>query len=196
MTGRALRWAAWGLVAATVVLAVVLASRFGGDPGLVDSPLLGKPAPEFEMQLLDGEGSVALADLRGQIVVLNFFASWCPECRKEHDDFVATADAFAEDGVTVIQATYQEDPDISSGYLDEEGRSDSIIYVHDLGSRTAISFGVFGIPETFFIDESGTVVGKIIGETQAFSLGAAIDAIKRGEMPGQEVTGNTQQTRD
>ena len=196
MTGRALRWAAWGLVGATVILAVVLASRFGGDPGLVDSPLLDKPAPDFDMELLDGQGSVALSDLRGEIVILNFFASWCLECRKEHDDFVATADAFAGQGVTVIQATYQEDPATSSAYLDEEGRSESIVYAHDLGSRTAISFGVFGIPETFFIDEEGTVVGKIIGETHALSLGAAIDAIKRGEHPGQEVTGNTQQTRD
>lgn len=196
MRGTPLRWAAWGLVALTVVLAVVLASRFGGDPGLVDSPLLGRPAPDFELELLDQPGSVDLSELRGEIVVLNFFASWCLECRKEHDDFLATANAFAGDGVTIVQATYQEDPESSSSYLDEEGRSDSIIYTHDVGSRTAISFGVFGIPETFFIDPDGNVVGKIIGESDALSLGAAIDAIRRGEHPGQEVTGNTQQSRD
>jgi len=196
MRGRALKWTAWGLVGATVALAVVLASRFGGDPGLVDSPLLGKPAPQFEMEYLDGGGTLALGDLEGEIVILNFFASWCLECRKEHDDFVATADAFAAEGVTVVQATYQEDPEASSRYLDQEGRSDAIHYVHDAGSRTAIAYGVFGIPETFFIDESGTVVGKIIGESDALTLGAAIDAIRRGESPGQEVTGNTQQAPD
>jgi hypothetical protein len=52
---------------------------------------------------------------------------------------------------------------------------------------------VFGIPETFFVDPSGVVVGKIIGEADALVLGAAIDAIQRGESPGQQVTGNTQQ---
>jgi cytochrome c biogenesis protein CcmG/thiol:disulfide interchange protein DsbE len=191
-----LRWAAWGLVGATVVFAVVLASRFGADPSLVDSPLLDKPAPGFEMQTLDGSDTVTLGGLEGEIVILNFFASWCLECRKEHDDFVATANAFAGQGVTIVQATYQEDPGDSSRYLDESGRSDSILYVHDSGSRAAISYGVFGIPETFFIDAHGTVVGKIIGESDALTLGAAIDAIRRGESPGQEVTGDTQQARD
>ncbi len=55
---------------------------------------------------------------------------------------------------------------------------------------------MFGIPETFFIDDDGIVVGKIIGESDAFTLGATIDAIKRGETPGQTVTGDTQQRPD
>ncbi|MEE8489129.1 MAG: TlpA family protein disulfide reductase, partial [Acidimicrobiia bacterium] len=66
----------------------------------------------------------------------------------------------------------------------------------DPGSRTAIAYGVFGIPETFFIDDNGVVVGKIIGESDAFTLGATIDAINRGERPGQSVTGDTQQGPD
>ena len=66
----------------------------------------------------------------------------------------------------------------------------------DPGSRTAIAYGVFGIPETFFIDSEGTIVGKIIGEADALILGATIDAIKRGEQPGQTVTGDTQQGPD
>ena len=193
MRGRGMRWAAWAVIGTTAVVAVALASRFGGDPGLVDSPLLGKPAPEFSLERLDGEGIVALAAMRGEIVVLNFFASWCLECRQEHDDFVATADAFSGRGVRIVQATYQEAPGAAIDYLDEAGRSDSILYVDDRGSRTAIAYGVFGIPETFFINAEGIVVGKIIGETSAAKLGATLDAIRRGEDPGQEVTGDTQQ---
>ncbi len=193
MSGKGIRWTAWGLIAATVVLAVVLASRFGGDPGLVDSPLLGEPAPAFDLEELDGNGVVSLAEMRGEIVVLNFFASWCLECRQEHDDFVATAQAFSGQGVNIVQATYQESADQAIDYLDEAGWSESISYVSDPGSRTAISYGVFGIPETFFIDEDGIVVGKIIGETSAAKLGTTLDAIRRGEDPGQEVTGDTQQ---
>ncbi len=196
MTGGALRWAGLTIAAATIVLAVVLASRFGSDPGLVNSPLLGQPAPGFELMTLDGSSEVALSDLAGEIVVVNFFASWCLECRKEHADLVATSDAFADQGVTFVQITYLEDAANSLAYLAEAGTSDATLYLMDEGSRTAIAYGVFGIPETFFIDATGTVVGKIIGESDALILGATIDAILRGETPGQQVTGDTQQQPD
>jgi cytochrome c biogenesis protein CcmG/thiol:disulfide interchange protein DsbE len=196
MNGRALKWVGIGAIAATVVFAVVLASRFGTDPGLVDSPLIGRPAPEFDLRTLAGDGQVSLEGLRGEIVVVNFFASWCLECRNEHSDLVATADSFADDGVTFVQIAYQEDPEQSLAYLAEAGTSDATAYLADPASRAAIAYGVFGIPETFFIDPEGVVVGKIIGETDALILGATIDAIKRGEQPGQQVTGDTRQGPD
>ncbi|HWB89098.1 MAG TPA: TlpA disulfide reductase family protein [Acidimicrobiia bacterium] len=193
MSGRWLRWAGYAVALGAVAFAVVLASRFGTDPGLVASPLLGRPAPEFSLAPLDGGEEVTLADLRGDIVVVNFFASWCPECRAEHEALIATADAFADRGVTFVQIAYQESPPASISWLDEAGRSETTHYLADPGSRTAIAYGVFGIPETFFIDETGVVVGKIIGESDAFVLGGAIDAILRGESPGQSVTGDTRQ---
>lgn len=196
MNGKALRWVGYGVAIAAVVFAVVLASRFGTDPGLVDSPLLGEPAPEFDLSPLEGGDPVALADFAGDIVVVNFFASWCLECRNEHEALTSTADAFADDGVTLIQIAYQESPPASLDYLAIAGRSEAAHYLADPGSRTAIAYGVYGIPETFFIDENGTVVGKIIGESDALILGATIDAIKRGETPGQSVTGDTQQSPD
>ena len=196
MRGRWLRLAGFGVAAATVVLAVVLASRFGTDPGLVESPLIGRPAPAFELPTLDGSSSVSLSDLEEEILVVNFFASWCLECRNEHDDLLATANAFADRGVRFVQIGYQEAPEKSLEYLLEAGMSDSTLYLADPGSRTAIAYGVFGIPETFFIDERGTVVAKIIGEANAFTLGATLDSILRGETPGQTITGDTQQRPD
>jgi cytochrome c biogenesis protein CcmG/thiol:disulfide interchange protein DsbE len=179
-----------------VVLAVVLASRFGTDPGLVESPLIGETAPAFSLETLEGAGSVALEDLKGKIVVVNFFASWCLQCRLEHDDLLATMSAFEGRGVSFVQIAYQEDPATSLAYLEEAGRSEPTHYLKDPGSRTAIAYGVFGIPETFFIDPEGVVVAKIIGETNALTLGATIDAIMRGERPGQSVTGDTRQRPD
>ena len=193
MSGRLLRWAGIGVAVATMVFAVVLASRFGKNPSLIDSPLIGQPAPEFELPALDGDGVTRLADLRGKIVLVNFFASWCLQCRAEHDDLVATADAFYDEGVVMVLISYQEKPEDSLAWLEEVGTSPVQIYLQDPGSRTAIAYGVFGIPETFFINEEGIVVGKIIGESDAFVLGATIDAILRGEKPGQSVTGDTQQ---
>lgn len=191
-----LRWVGYGVALAAVAFAVVLASRFGTDPGLVDSPLLGQPAPEFELAPLEGGDTVSLSDMEGDIVMVNFFASWCLQCRNEHEALTSTADAFADEGVTLVQVAYQESPPDSIAYLDTAGRSDAAYYLADPGSRTAIAYGVFGIPETFFIDPEGTVVGKIIGESDAFILGATIDTIKRGETPGQSVTGDTQQRPD
>jgi cytochrome c biogenesis protein CcmG/thiol:disulfide interchange protein DsbE len=163
---------------------------------LVDSPLLGEQAPTFELAPLEGGETVSLADFEGDIVVVNFFASWCLECRNEHDAITSTADAFADEGVTFIQIGYQESPQASLDYLELAGRSEAASYLADPGSRTAIAYGVFGIPETFFIDPDGVVVGKIIGESDAFTLGATIDAIIAGETPGQTVTGDTRQSPD
>ncbi|MFO7299411.1 MAG: redoxin domain-containing protein [Actinomycetes bacterium] len=192
-----IRWTGYGLALAAVVVSVILATRFGRDPGLVESPLIGKPAPEFELPPLEGDGDpVALSDLRGSIVVVNFFASWCLECELEHEDLLASAEAFGPTGVRFVQIGYQDRPQDASAWLDRFGRSEHTIYLHDPGSRTAIAYGVFGIPETFFIDPAGKVVGKIIGEADAFVIGATIDAIRRGETPGQSVTGNTQQRPD
>jgi len=91
---------------------------------------------------------------------------------------------------------YQEEAAVSLDYLDEVGAAETTLYLADPGSRTAIAYGVFGIPETFFIDPDGTVVGKIIGEADALILGATIDSIRSGEQPGQQITGDTQQRPD
>lgn len=191
-----LRWTGLALAGAAVVFSVVLASGFGSDPGLVESPLIGKPAPVLDLEMLDGSGEFQSTSLDGQIVVVNFFASWCLECRNEHADLVATADAFASRNVRFVLISYQEDPISTLEYLASAGISDSTTYLQDPGSRAAIAYGVFGIPETFFINEDGIVVGKIIGEADALILGATLDSILAGEIPGQNRAGDTQQRPD
>lgn len=186
-----MKLAAWSVVGVTAVLAVVLASRFGTDPSLAESPLIGQPAPEVTLPRLVGTGDVSLDGFGADIVVVNFFASWCLECRLEHEALLATADAFAEGGVQFVGISYQDDAVDSLEFLDELGASASTEYLVDEGSRAAIAFGVFGIPETFFIDPDGTVVGRIIGPTDAVTLGTSIDAIRRGDRPGEQVLGNT-----
>jgi cytochrome c biogenesis protein CcmG/thiol:disulfide interchange protein DsbE len=76
------------------LLAVVLADRFGTDPSLVPSPLIGQSAPSFLLPTLDGSDELSLSELRGEVVVVNFWASWCVACRAEHDDLTATAVEF------------------------------------------------------------------------------------------------------
>ena len=188
---KAVRWAGIGVVVLSVGLALIFATRFGEDPGLVPSPLLGRPAPSLDLPLLDGSGTFDAASLRDKVVVVNFFASWCAPCREEQPDLAAAADAFADRGVVVVEIAYQDQAASAFEFLDEFGRSEAAVYLADPGSRAAIAYGVFGIPETFFIAGDGTVVGKAIGATDALTLGTTIDAVLRGERPGQDVLGDT-----
>lgn len=195
-SGLYLRLAAGAAIVGTLVLAVALASRFGVDPTLVASPLIGEPAPEVVLPRLDTEGELDLTEFRGQVVVINFWASWCVACRAEHNDLVATASAFQDRGVTFVGVVYQDNPIDAMRFLDELGWGDNYEYVFDPGSRVAISFGVFGVPETFFIDPEGVVVGKITGESNATLLGTTLDQILAGERPGDHTAGTVQSEPD
>lgn len=190
--GRFAGWAAWVVAAASLVLAVALGSRFGSDPGLSDSPLIGRPAPVVTLPSLRGDGDISLENYLGQIVVVNFWASWCVPCRSEHDSLLSTASAFENSGVQFVGIVYQDEPDAAREFLDELGWGEDYEYVTDPGSRAAIGFGLFGVPETFFIDERGVVVSKITGESDSVLLGTTLDRILRGETPGQQTTGTIQ----
>jgi cytochrome c biogenesis protein CcmG/thiol:disulfide interchange protein DsbE len=190
--GRAVQIAAIVAVIISAGLAVVFSSRFGRDPNLVPSPLIGREAPEFELPLIDGSGTASLTDFEGDIVVVNIFASWCPGCRTEHQALVSTAEAFADAGVKFVQIAYQDEPEDTIEFLEELGISPATTYLDDVDSRASIAFGVFGVPETYFIDAEGIVRGKIQGETNALLLGQTIDKLRQGEEIGSEVVGEVQ----
>ena len=103
-----------------------------------------------------------------------------------------TAAAFEEPGVIFVGVVYQDDPENAVRFLDELGWGANYEYVIDPGSRAAISFGVFGIPETFLIDPEGTIVGKITGESNAVLLGTTLDQILAGKRPGEHTAGTVQ----
>lgn len=172
--------AALGLVG---LLVIVFAGRFGTDPRLVDSPLIGKPAPPIDLNYLEESGTWSLEDAGGQIVVVNFWASWCLACRLEHDDLLAAAAAYRNGGVQFVGIDFQDDLDDAISFLDEMGRGPGNVYLADPRSRVAIEFGVFGIPETFFIDEDGRVAAKIAGESTYEVLVSTIEGIKQKTLP-------------
>jgi cytochrome c biogenesis protein CcmG/thiol:disulfide interchange protein DsbE len=172
------------VVLATVGIGAVFGSRLGTDAALVDSPLIGRPAPVVTLPYLEREGSLSLAELRGEIVVVNFWASWCVACREEHPALVAVAEQYRDAGVTVVGIDYQDSRSSAVAFLDEMGRGgDNYHYVTDPGSRAALDFGVFGVPETFVIDRAGTVVGKVTGPVTYSLLAGAVDAVLAGKRP-------------
>jgi len=190
----ALRWGALAVAALAIGIGAVFGARLGTDPTLVDSPLIGQPVPDRQLPFLEGAGSLSLADLRGQIVVVNFWASWCVPCREEHPALVSTARAYRDSGVSFVGVSYQDGRDSAVEFLDELGRGEGYRYVIDPGSRLAIDFGVFGVPETYFIDRRGAVVAKITGASDDAVLSGVLDSLLAGRRPESRVVGSVQPT--
>jgi cytochrome c biogenesis protein CcmG/thiol:disulfide interchange protein DsbE len=166
----------------TVVLAVVFATRFGQDPRLSPSPLIGAQAPNPTLDVVESDAVLNLDDLRGEIVVVNFWAPWCVPCRAEHPDLLRIVDDYEAFGVTVVGITYQSTEPAVTAYLDELGRGYPVVM--DDRSRAAIEFGVRGVPETYFIDRDGVVVAKVAGPVDYAIMSATIDQIVVGETVG------------
>lgn len=173
-------WIAVGIGLVVIVFGAVFASRFGVDPDLVASPLIGQPAPDVTLPFLEFEGELTLADLEGDIVVANFWASWCTGCRVEHDALLTAADAYRDAGVSFVGILHQDRPTTGIGFLDEFGRGDPYRYVLDERSRAGIGFGVLGLPTTFFLNREGEIVGQVNGPVSLEVLVRTIDAIILG----------------
>jgi cytochrome c biogenesis protein CcmG/thiol:disulfide interchange protein DsbE len=173
-----------GIALGVGAMVLVFSSRFGVDPRLVNSPLIGEPVPAIELEQLEGQGPLALTDLQGEILVINFWASWCFPCRGEHPALTAAARDYRDQGVTMIGMIYQDDPGPVNAFLDELGRGgDNYRYLLDPSSRAAVEFGVFGVPETYFVDAEGIIVGKIQGGVTSGALRSTLDQILAGERP-------------
>ncbi|MGH2573300.1 MAG: TlpA family protein disulfide reductase [Actinomycetota bacterium] len=155
------------LVAVVVLVVAGATSLFAfglsRDPSVLRSRLVGRPAPDFSLPALEGGGTVRLSDLRGQVVVINFWASWCLACREEHPNFVLAWDRYRDQGVVFLGIVYQDSRSSAMEYMREMGGDWPNVV--DPDSRTALAYGVFGIPETFFIDARGVVRYKQIGAT-------------------------------
>ena len=141
-------------------LLVLLAIGLKLDPREVPSPLIGKPAPGFNLPRLDApEQKLSLADLRGQVWLLNVWASWCVACRAEHPVLVDLAKAGT---VPVYGLNYKDKRDAALGWLAQFGNP-YLKSISDADGAVGIDYGVYGVPETFVIDKTGVIRYKQIG---------------------------------
>jgi cytochrome c biogenesis protein CcmG/thiol:disulfide interchange protein DsbE len=157
----------WLVLTAVVAVVAALTALFGfglsRDPrSILSSPLVGKPAPDFALRTLDGDETIRLSDLRGQVVVINFWASWCAPCREEHGDLQLAWDRYRDRGMVLLGIMYQDTEAGARAYREELGGDWPILL--DPDSRTAIDYGVFGVPETVIVRPDGVVAHKIIGQ--------------------------------
>ncbi|MGH8620556.1 MAG: DsbE family thiol:disulfide interchange protein [Burkholderiales bacterium] len=145
---------------AFIALAVILGIGLALDPRKVPSPLIGKPVPEFFLPPVKGRTlGLAGSDLKGEVSLVNVFASWCVACREEHPVFMD----LRQRGVVPIHGiNYKDRPDDAARWLDELGDPYTRTGA-DLDGRVAIDWGVYGVPETFLVDREGRIVFKQIG---------------------------------
>ena len=171
--------------ACAVPLLLLLGWGFTRDPAAIPSPLPGKDAPGFVLSVFaPGEAplarnvgdTVTLNSFRGQVVVLNFWASWCLACRDEHVVLSRGALRYAGRPVHFLGVLYNDVPGSAIPWIKEMG-GQSYPSVLDHESRTAIDYGLYGVPETFFIDANGRVAHKQIGPVTDALLTRVVDSL-------------------
>ncbi|MCI0650002.1 MAG: TlpA family protein disulfide reductase [Chloroflexi bacterium] len=185
VTGRLITWAVWlGALAILGLLGYALltgAGQPGRPSGVVVNnqaatlALLDQPAPDFSLALFNTGETLRLSDLRGKVVVLNFWASWCPPCRQEAPAFEQVWQAYKDQGVVFVGVDIWDTDQEAVKFLQEFG----ITYPTgpDPTGEIAIDYGLTGIPETYFITPDGMIAHKAIGIVQEETLAQTIEAL-------------------
>jgi len=154
-------WAVWGLIIGLIAL---LAFGFTTDPKKVPSPLVGRPAPDFEITALNGDQKIRLSEFKGKPVLLNYWASWCQECKVEAHILEAFHQKYglATQQIKVIGIAIQDTGDKAKAFARLFGKT-YFLGQDDATGNIALDYGIYGVPETFFIDPEGTIFYKHIG---------------------------------
>lgn len=170
------RWLRYSIVLGLAALVVVLMLAFQRDPRDIRTGTVGKPAAAFSLDRLDAAGKVTLADHAGKVVVINFFASWCLPCKQENPALVRVWERYRTSDVVLVGILYQDSLDNGRRYVRDNGVTWPTATDED--GRIAFAYGVFGIPETFFIGPDGVIAGRHIGPIDEATLIAAIESLR------------------
>lgn len=171
----------WVVYLAPVVLFGILAIALGWgltrNAGDIPSALIGKPVPEFALPAVQGRTpGLATSDLRGEVSLVNVFASWCTACRYEHPLFME----IAKRGVVPLHGlNYKDRPVDAAAWLDELGDPYTRTGA-DRDGRVGIDWGVYGVPETYVVDADGRIAFKQIGPvTRELFEGTILPLVER-----------------
>ncbi|MBI4259506.1 MAG: TlpA family protein disulfide reductase [Actinobacteria bacterium] len=134
-----------------------------------------RPAPDFTASSLAGGGDISLRDFRGEVVVLNFWASWCVPCRQEAPHLQALWERYGDEGVQLLGVDYRDDPAAAKAYEREFGIT--FPSVEDPAGSLAGLYELLGVPTTFLIDVEGRIVYRFTGRIDGEVLGRAVDEV-------------------
>jgi len=171
----------WLIPLSAVPLLLLLAYGFRLNPRDVPSPLVGRPAAAFTLTAFDGQ-PVSLAGLRGKVVVLNFWASWCtPACYEEAPVLERGWRAFKARDVMVVGVDIQDTPEAARKFMEQF--SLTFPNARDLTGKVSIDYGVYGVPETFFIDRQGRIRAKHVGAVTDTVFRANVESLLETRTP-------------
>jgi cytochrome c biogenesis protein CcmG/thiol:disulfide interchange protein DsbE len=143
-----------------IALVALLGVGLGLNPREVPSPLVGKPLPEFRLALLrDPQKFISRADITGRPILLNAWATWCVECRREHPVLLEIA---RQGNIPIYGLNYKDQRSDALQWLAQLG-DPYVASGFDGDGRIGIDMGVYGLPETFLVDANGMIVHKHIG---------------------------------
>lgn len=142
-----------------LVVVIILWRGLGLHPNQVPSPLIGKPAPAFELPILASKKITTNKDFIGHITLLNVWATWCYACAQEHEFLLELA---KKEYFSLYGLNYKDNPIVAKEWLEKYGNPFRIVAV-DASGKVAIDWGVYGTPETFVIDKKGMIRYKQIG---------------------------------
>ena len=167
-------------LAAFLAMAVYFWMGLRQDPNAIPSQLINEPTPAFSLPAIEGfDRGLSNADFEGQVVLLNFFGSWCPPCLVEHPMLMQIA---RSGEVPIYGIDWRDEPGAGTAWLERHGNP-YIRVGDDASGRTAIDFGVTGAPETFVIDREGRVryrhVGVITEEVWEETLRPMVEVLRR-----------------
>lgn len=176
-----------GSMAGVVALPIIALLAFATtrDPKSIPSPLPGRAAPDFALSVFArgqdaqarAEGdTIRLSQFRGEVVVLNFWASWCLACRDEHRSLSDVSQRYAAKGVRFFGVLYDDTPGNGLRWIEEMG-GQSYPSLDDPRKRAAIDYGLYGVPETFFVGKDGRVAHKQIGAVNDAILARTLDSL-------------------
>ena len=149
------RFAYFASLSLACIFLVILSGCYSGSR----PPRIGSNAPDFTVQ--DSDRSVTLSQYRGQVVVLNFWATWCPPCVEEMPSLVEMQRRMKAKGVTVIAVSMDVDQDAYRQFLKDHNVN--LLTVRDPNQKSNTLYGTFKFPETYIIDRSGVMRRKFIG---------------------------------
>jgi cytochrome c biogenesis protein CcmG/thiol:disulfide interchange protein DsbE len=150
------------LLIAAIATVALLARGLFVNVQKVPSALVGKTAADFEIPSIEeGGGRVSLAQFRGKPVIVNFWASWCTSCREEAEMLETFWQIWKEKGIQVVGIAVQDTPEAAREFARRAGKTFALGI--DESGKTGLDYGVYGVPETFFIDASGFIRYKEAG---------------------------------
>lgn len=178
-------WIAGAVLFVLAAFIGVLAT--GGDDDGVRSTLIGRPAPGIAGETIDGE-AYDLADRRGDFVVVNFFATWCVPCIREHPELVEFERLHREAGdASVVSVVFDSRLEQVREFFDENGGDWPV--VPDPDGRTALQYGVTGVPESYLIGPDGIVLAKIEGGVTVEALDDLLTQVQVDDVDGEHLSG-------